>query len=56
VGAPLHGNGAPYRRQHGVVRTNCIDCIDRTNTAQFVIGKCALAHQVRCCRVLEIGY
>ncbi|ORY08286.1 hypothetical protein K493DRAFT_29135 [Basidiobolus meristosporus CBS 931.73] len=34
------------RRQNGVVRTNCIDCVDRTNAAQFVIGRCALAHQL----------
>ncbi|KAI9330793.1 SacI homology domain-containing protein [Zopfochytrium polystomum] len=34
------------RRQNGVVRTNCIDCLDRTNAAQFVIGKCALGHQL----------
>ena len=33
-------------RQRGVVRTNCVDCLDRTNTAQFAIGKCALAFQV----------
>ena len=32
--------------QTGVIRTNCVDCLDRTNTAQFVIGKCALAFQV----------
>ncbi|CAG8437927.1 7513_t:CDS:10 [Diversispora eburnea] len=29
-------------RQNGVVRTNCIDCLDRTNAAQLIIGKCAL--------------
>ncbi|KAJ3056503.1 phosphatidylinositol-3,5-bisphosphate 5-phosphatase [Rhizophlyctis rosea] len=34
------------RRQNGVVRTNCIDCLDRTNAAQFVIGKCALGYQL----------
>jgi len=34
------------RRQHGVVRTNCVDCLDRTNTAQFAIGKTALGMQV----------
>ncbi len=34
-------------RQTGVVRVNCVDCLDRTNTAQFAIGKCALAYQVR---------
>jgi hypothetical protein len=32
--------------QNGVVRTNCIDCLDRTNAAQFIIAKCALGHQV----------
>lgn len=40
------------RRQHGVVRTNCIDCLDRTNAAQFVIGKCALGHQLYALGVL----
>ncbi|KAI8589540.1 polyphosphoinositide phosphatase Fig4 [Geranomyces variabilis] len=44
----IHG-----RRQHGVVRTNCIDCLDRTNAAQFVIGKCALGHQLHALGVLE---
>ncbi|KAJ8026494.1 Polyphosphoinositide phosphatase [Holothuria leucospilota] len=33
-------------KQTGVVRTNCVDCLDRTNTAQFVIGKQALGHQL----------
>ncbi|EGD78203.1 hypothetical protein PTSG_09081 [Salpingoeca rosetta] len=41
----------PYRRvrgrnQCGVVRVNCVDCLDRTNTAQFMIGLCALRHQL----------
>jgi len=35
-----------YRIQTGVLRTNCVDCLDRTNSAQFVAGKCALAHQL----------
>lgn len=33
-------------RQTGVVRTNCVDCLDRTNTAQFVVAKSALGLQV----------
>lgn len=33
--------------QNGVVRSNCIDCLDRTNAAQFVIGKRALAYQLQ---------
>ncbi|KAJ3324973.1 phosphatidylinositol-3,5-bisphosphate 5-phosphatase [Boothiomyces sp. JEL0866] len=34
------------RFQRGILRTNCIDCLDRTNAAQFVVGKCALGHQL----------
>ncbi|ORZ38373.1 SacI homology domain-domain-containing protein [Catenaria anguillulae PL171] len=34
------------RVQNGVIRTNCIDCLDRTNAAAFVIGKCALGRQL----------
>jgi hypothetical protein len=29
-----------------MILTNCIDCIDRTNAAQFVIGKCAFGYQL----------
>lgn len=32
--------------QNGVARTNCIDCLDRTNAAQFIIGKKALGYQL----------
>ena len=43
--------GENGQTQHGVVRTNCVDCLDRTNTAQFAMGKCALAFQVNDCLV-----
>eukprot|EP00899_Mesostigma_viride_P018725 jgi/Mesvir1/26854/Mv20603-RA.2 len=36
----------PTRRQRGVLRSNCIDCLDRTNVAQFVFGMKALGHQL----------
>ncbi|KAH7091854.1 SacI homology domain-containing protein [Auriculariales sp. MPI-PUGE-AT-0066] len=40
----------PYRStilvQNGIARANCIDCLDRTNAAQFVFGKRALGHQL----------
>ncbi|KAL9600389.1 MAG: hypothetical protein Q9219_003239 [cf. Caloplaca sp. 3 TL-2023] len=39
--------------QNGVARTNCIDCLDRTNAAQFVIGKCALGHQLKALGVVS---
>eukprot|EP00095_Tigriopus_kingsejongensis_P006225 maker-scaffold301_size216225-snap-gene-0.18 protein:Tk06225 transcript:maker-scaffold301_size216225-snap-gene-0.18-mRNA-1 annotation:"polyphosphoinositide phosphatase isoform x2" len=57
--------------QAGIVRTNCVDCLDRTNTAQFVVGKCALGLQLfalgfvesphlefdsDCARMLEVMY
>jgi hypothetical protein len=32
--------------QNGVVRSNCIDSLDRTNVAQFCTGKCALGYQL----------
>lgn len=40
-------------KQTGVVRTNCVDCLDRTNTAQFAMGKCALAYQLCALGVLS---
>lgn len=39
--------------QNGVARTNCIDCLDRTNAAQFVIGKRALGHQLHALGVIS---
>ena len=27
-----------YLEQRGVLRTNCIDCLDRTNVGQFAVG------------------
>lgn len=34
------------RLQSGVLRTNCIDCLDRTNAAQYAYGLVALGHQL----------
>ncbi|KAK5121437.1 hypothetical protein LTR85_005270 [Meristemomyces frigidus] len=39
--------------QNGVARVNCVDCLDRTNAAQFVIGKRAFALQLRALGVFE---
>ncbi|GAA6047122.1 hypothetical protein JCM3770_006907 [Rhodotorula araucariae] len=49
---PAHddGSGVMSRTgpavQTGVVRTNCIDCLDRTNAAQTMIAMIALGHQL----------
>ena len=40
------------RDQTGVLRVNCVDCLDRTNTAQYIVGKCALGHQLYALGVL----
>lgn len=34
------------RFQSGVLRTNCIDCIDRTNVAQYAFGLVAVGRQL----------
>lgn len=41
------------RLQNGVARTNCIDCLDRTNAAQFVVGKRALGYQLHALGVID---
>ncbi|XP_005103334.1 polyphosphoinositide phosphatase isoform X2 [Aplysia californica] len=45
--------GSRGSRQTGLVRTNCVDCLDRTNTAQFAMGRSALAYQLYALGVLE---
>ena len=40
-GAPQRG-----REQCGVVRTNCLDCLDRTNLAQSMVARRALEQQL----------
>jgi len=39
--------------QSGVVRTNCVDCLDRTNAAQFMIGKAAFANQLFALKLVD---
>ncbi|KAH6765123.1 Phosphoinositide phosphatase family protein [Perilla frutescens var. frutescens] len=41
----INGNSMP-RFQSGVLRTNCIDCLDRTNVAQYAYGLAALGRQL----------
>ncbi|KAJ8866836.1 hypothetical protein PR048_032697 [Dryococelus australis] len=47
-----HPSGG-HRLQTGIIRVNCVDCLDRTNTAQFAIGKCALGFQLCALGVLD---
>jgi hypothetical protein len=39
--------------QKGVLRTNCIDCLDRTNVAQYAYGLVALGRQLHALQFLD---
>ncbi|KAK9369809.1 SacI homology domain-containing protein [Lipomyces kononenkoae] len=43
----------PLSVQSGICRTNCIDCLDRTNAAQFVMGKRALGYQLHALGIIS---
>ncbi|PPR88766.1 hypothetical protein GOBAR_AA31935 [Gossypium barbadense] len=43
----LNDKGEKMKEQLGVVRTNCIDCLDRTNVTQSMIGRKMLELQLR---------
>ncbi|KAL6649338.1 hypothetical protein ACP70R_013562 [Stipagrostis hirtigluma subsp. patula] len=43
----------PLLLQKGVLRTNCIDCLDRTNVAQFAYGIAALGRQLHALGLTE---
>lgn len=43
----------PPMLQKGVLRTNCIDCLDRTNVAQYAYGLAALGHQLHALGVID---
>lgn len=40
-------------RQTSVVRTNCMDCLDRTNVVQSCLARWVLARQLQACGVLS---
>ncbi|PKA54060.1 Phosphoinositide phosphatase SAC3 [Apostasia shenzhenica] len=40
--------------QTGILRTNCIDCLDRTNVAQYAYGLTALGHQLHALGLIDI--
>ncbi|PRW58397.1 phosphoinositide phosphatase SAC1 [Chlorella sorokiniana] len=61
VSAGRHGGAAgapagPAREQHGVLRTNCIDSLDRTNVAQFTYGMLALGQQLHALGIAESAW
>eukprot|EP00727_Mastigamoeba_balamuthi_P010489 m51a1_g6062 hypothetical protein (1206) ;mRNA; f:250052-256026 len=47
LGFYLEFGGQVAERQQGVVRTNCVDCLDRTNVAQSLVSRLMLNAQLR---------
>jgi hypothetical protein len=43
LGGFQHAHG---REQRGIARTNCVDCLDRTNVGQLIIARAALGMQL----------
>ncbi|KAI1697183.1 sacI homology domain-containing protein [Ditylenchus destructor] len=50
---PVYSSDGTMILQHGISRTNCVDCLDRTNVAQFGIGKVALGFQLHAMGYIE---
>jgi hypothetical protein len=42
----------PSRLQTGVIRTNCMDNLDRTNVVQSALAKWTLTHQLKSLGIL----
>ncbi|TGJ82116.1 hypothetical protein E0Z10_g6638 [Xylaria hypoxylon] len=47
TGSTMELDGQVNRKQNGVLRTNCMDCLDRTNVCQSSFGKFMLDLQLR---------
>jgi hypothetical protein len=45
----------PVKEQQGVVRTNCMDCLDRTNVMQATLAKWTLNKQLESLGILHDG-
>ncbi|KAL3511577.1 hypothetical protein ACH5RR_024294 [Cinchona calisaya] len=45
----------PLMFQNGVLRTNCIDCLDRTNVAQYAYGLVALCRQLHALGFIDVS-
>lgn len=48
-------DGKVISRQGSVVRTNCMDCLDRTNVVQGTLARWVLNHQLRSIGILSAG-
>lgn len=46
-GESIYQGGTVLKEQTGIVRTNCMDCLDRTGVAQCAFGQRALEHALK---------
>ncbi|KAG0609702.1 hypothetical protein M758_7G007600 [Ceratodon purpureus] len=51
--APIIDKASEPFYQNGVLRTNCIDCLDRTNVAQYAYGLEALGRQLQAVGLMD---
>lgn len=51
----IQKDGTILSQQEGIFRTNCIDCLDRTNVVQSLIAKVVLQNQLTKLGVLDQG-
>lgn len=49
----IDGKQKLTREQTSVVRTNCIDCLDRTNVVQSMVARHIVQLQLRECGILQ---
>jgi hypothetical protein len=47
LGSTVEAEGEVFLRQQGVLRTNCMDCLDRTNVCQSSFAKYMLDYQLK---------
>ena len=48
---PYNVNTYMLSLQNGVIRSNCVDCLDRTNVYQQIIGTAVMIIQLRYCKI-----
>ncbi|CAG2246279.1 SAC1 [Mytilus edulis] len=51
----MQKDGTVLSQQEGIFRTNCIDCLDRTNVVQSLIAKVVLQNQLTKLGILDQG-
>ncbi|XP_014288427.1 phosphatidylinositol-3-phosphatase SAC1 [Halyomorpha halys] len=51
----INANGTVVSRQDGVFRTNCVDCLDRTNVVQSLLARASLTYILQRLGVLKEG-